>query len=311
MGRSACRRRDHGVHVSLPRLLHRGDECGSSRCGRHLRLRATRDGPMGRLPVRRLRQRRVCADPCCHLLLHRVLSRQHVRYRLAGLVLVDRDLWPVSRAEHPRHRALVSRHPCHHAHIACDSSAVLRPCRSAYRHRPLGIEHRRRWNGTRRRLRPALSVRHTRCPRRLAVRGMALSRDRGAAAGGRGIHRPAARHAEGNPARARDAHRDGLPDRGDQPRAQRCRRLQTRHVWRTDPRRLPGLVRQCRRHSAGAHRPVGADREFSRHCLWPRAPDLRARPGPATFRQRSRERTRCTRRPTSRSSPAPRSASPS
>ena len=143
MGRFACRRGDHGVHVSLPRLLHRGDECGSSRCGRHLRLRATRDGPMGRLPVRRLRQRRVCADPCGHLLLHRVLSRQHVRYRLAGLVLVDRDLWPVSRAEHPRHRALVSRHPCHHAHIARDFSAVLRSCRSAYRHRPLGIEHRR------------------------------------------------------------------------------------------------------------------------------------------------------------------------
>ncbi len=98
---------------------------------------------------------------------------------------------------------------------------------------------------------------------------------------------------------------DGLPDRGDQSRAQRRRRLQARHVRRTDPRWLPGLVRKCRRHSVRPHRALGADREFSCHYLWPRASDLRlSRSGyfPAVLSTTHAG----TRRPTSRCLPAPR-----
>ena len=90
---------------------HRRDEPGAAAYGRGLFLRPHRDGAVGRLHHRPLRERRICRDAGGDRLLHRLLCRRHLSACDAASAadLVDRHLCHLPGAQHLRRRAVASR----------------------------------------------------------------------------------------------------------------------------------------------------------------------------------------------------------
>ena len=122
--------------------------------------------------------------------------------------------------------------------------------------------------------RPAVPVRPLRRAGRAAVRGMAVPRHRAAAAGGGGIRRSQARHAQGHHARHVHADAVGVPRAVPQPVGDRRRLVQARHLGRAAARRLPRHLRRGLRQRPGARRRHRPRRQLPRHHLRLRAADL-------------------------------------
>ena len=127
---------------------------------------------------------------------------------------------------------------------------------------PLGAQHRAGWHRAARGQRPALPVRPLRRAGGVAFRRVAVPRHRAAAAGGGGIRRSQARHAEGH--HARHVHADGVGVLRAVPQSVRDRRrvVQARHLGRAAARRFPRHLWRGLRQRSGARRRDRARRLF-------------------------------------------------
>ncbi len=200
--RHVRRRRDHHDHVLGPHLQHRRDVARAAAHGRRLFLRTQRHGTVGRLRHRPRRKHRVRADARGHRLLHRLVPDgdlrdpgQHAAAVLARLLRRVPGAQPAGRG------TVVQGVPDRDARRAGGAGDLLGERDSVLRLRALGAQHRGRSRRQGRRVargwRFVPALRLVRCVRRVALRRVAVPRDRAAAAGGRGDARSAPGHAEG------------------------------------------------------------------------------------------------------------------
>ena len=203
LGRPVHRRDHHRDHVSRPDLQSRRNVAGAAAHRRRVFLRAQRDGTVGRLHHRARREHRVHHDARRHRVLHRLVP--HRNFRNAGDA--------ISRCGGSAATSCSSRSTTGASKLSFKISVIVTLLALAVLvvfwvsaipfadFRSLGAQHRRRprrrADRACRRRRRVPAERLDRRARRAAVRGLAVPRDRRAAARCGRIGRSEEGHAEG------------------------------------------------------------------------------------------------------------------
>ena len=230
--RHASRRHRDDRHVHGPVLLHRRNVARAAPRRRRVLLRAHRHGPLGRLHHRARRKHGVHPDARRDRGGRRRIPGRHLRHRPSrGSRVVAALLWRLRRAEYLGRGDDVPRLGGRHAGRPGRPGGLLGGRRAALRPASLGTA-----------LFPTAASARSRRLCRTALRALALSGHRAAAARRRREPRPQARHAARHPLRPAHADRRFLPHRGAE-RGHRARRGQSRDVQRAAVPRLSDHLR--------------------------------------------------------------------